>query len=384
MTVPENTPSQAHSLKGDSFVSGSLDDSEISLLDIVNFLADSWKKLVAAALAGALLGLGFWFLVASYQVSINLRNLASEILEKKQAPEGKVDLYRSMSGPQFWTKALTPVFSLTKADIKDLGAEVKDANNSILFLVIKGSGASKDSATQNAASITEFFRQGGAYMAIRDLFSTQRADFLGAQARIESKVNATLIELEYQKARLRSLEELGKRFPVESRSTIQAFDPKDPGAKYLPINTQIIAINTDINNNNEFLSRLKDQQAQQDQIKLWLERSGELIDKSYNGLELNSQLLALEAKFRGEIKSADPKAFAFVDALRTSLLSYEARFRWGLVLDGTPAATKSGMLKPIVGGLAGALVLMLLFLLGQRVWSNVKSGGPKWRLEPNR
>jgi uncharacterized protein involved in exopolysaccharide biosynthesis len=66
MTVPENTPSQAHSLKGDSFVSGSLDDSEISLLDIVNFLADSWKKLVAAALAGALLGLGFWFLVASY------------------------------------------------------------------------------------------------------------------------------------------------------------------------------------------------------------------------------------------------------------------------------------------------------------------------------
>jgi len=154
MTVPENTPSQAHSLKGDSFVSGSLDDSEISLLDIVNFLADSWKKLVAAALAGALLGLGFWFLVASYQVSINLRNneglgilsikslqatlpnLASEILEKKQAPEGKVDLYRSMSGPQFWTKALTPVFSLTKADIKDLGAEIKDANNAILFLVI--------------------------------------------------------------------------------------------------------------------------------------------------------------------------------------------------------------------------------------------------------
>jgi hypothetical protein len=127
------------------------EDAEISLLDIVNFLAQSRKKLAAAALAGAFLGLGFWFLVALYQVSINLRNneglgilsikslqatlpnLASEILEKKQAPEGKLDLYRSMSGPQFWTKALTPVFSLTKADIKDLGAEVKDANNSSYF-----------------------------------------------------------------------------------------------------------------------------------------------------------------------------------------------------------------------------------------------------------
>jgi hypothetical protein len=342
-----------------------------------------------------LLGLGFWFLVASYQVSINLRNneglgilsikslqatlpsLAAEILEKNQAPEAKLGQYRSMSNPEFWKKALTPVFSLTKADIKDLGAEIKDVNNAILFLVIQGSGGSKESATQNADAVTQFFREGGAYMAIRDLFSNQRAAFLGAQARIESKVNATLIELEYQKARLKSLEELGKRFPVESRSSIQAFDPKDSGAKYLPINTQIIAINTDINNNNESLSRLKDQQAQQDQIKLWLERSGELIDKSYNGLELNSQLLALEAKFRGEIKSADPKAFAFVDDVRTSLLSYEARFRWGLLQDGTPTAKKPGMIKFTAGGLIAALFLALLALLGQRVWLNIKSGSAK-------
>ena len=370
-------------------------ESEISLLDILNFLAQSWKKLAAAALAGAFLGLGFWFLVASYQVSINLRNneglgilsikslqatlpnLAAEILEKNQAPEAKLGQYRSMSNPEFWKKALTPVFSLTKADIKDLGAEIKDANNAILFLVIQGSGGSKESATQNADAVTQFFREGGAYMAIRDLFSNQRAAFLGAQARIESKVNATLIELEYQKARLKSLEELGKRFPVESRSSIQAFDPKDSGAKYLPINTQIIAINTDINNNNESLSRLKDQQAQQDQIKLWLERSGELIDKSYNGLELNSQLLALEAKFRGEIKSADPKAFAFVDDVRTNLLSYEARFRWGLLQDGTPTAKKPGMIKFTAGGLIAALFLALLALLGQRVWLNIKSGSAK-------
>lgn len=170
---------------------------------------------------------------------------------------------------------------------------------------------------------------------------------------------------------------MGKRFPVESRGSIQVFDPKDSGAKYLPINTQIIAINTDINNNNESLSRLKDQQAQQDQVKRWLELSGLLIEKNYNGLELNKELLALEEKLRGEIKSADPKAYIFVDGLRSSLLSYEARFRWGLVQDGTPTAKKSGMLKPTAGGLAGALVLMLLFLLGQRVWANIKGGDIK-------
>lgn len=388
MNSPNNTPAQ--------HVGELAQESEISLADIVNFLAQSWKKLVAAALAGALLGLGFWFLVASYQVSINLRNneglgilsikslqatlpnLASEILEKKQAPEGKADLYRAMSDPEFWTKkAITPVFSLTKADIKDLGAEVKDANNSILFLVIKGFGATKDSATQNAMSTTQFFREGGAYMAIRDLYTAQQSDFLGSQARIEAKINATLIELEYQKNRLKSLEELGKRFPVESRVSSQVIDPKDSGAKYLPINTQIIATNTDISNNNEGLLRLRDQQAQQEQIKRWLELSGPLIEKNYNGLELNKELLALETKFRSDIKSPDPKAYAFVDNVRTNLLSNEARLRWGLVQDGTPTAQKSGFLKSLAGGLVGALLLTLLFLLGQRVWSNIKSGDAK-------
>ena len=33
-------------------------DSEISLADIVAFLTESWQKLVGAAVAGAILGLG--------------------------------------------------------------------------------------------------------------------------------------------------------------------------------------------------------------------------------------------------------------------------------------------------------------------------------------
>ena len=39
---------------------------EISLRDIVHFLQESWKKLVIAAVAGAVLGLAGWFFLASY------------------------------------------------------------------------------------------------------------------------------------------------------------------------------------------------------------------------------------------------------------------------------------------------------------------------------
>jgi hypothetical protein len=306
-----------------------------------------------------------------------LPNLAMEILEKKQAPEGQTNLYGLMSSPEFWKKALVPVFALTKADIKDLGVDIKSANNEVIFLKIQGLGGSKDSATQNADAIAQFIRNGGAYMAIRDLYTSQQSEFLISQAKIESKINATLIELEYQKSRLKSLENLSKRFPVESRSSFQAFDPKDSGAKYLPINTQIIAINTDINNNLEILSRLKDQQTQQAQIKRFLDLSGPLIEKTHNGLELIKQLLAIQVKLRAELKSADPKDFAFIDGLRNSLLSYEARFRWSLVQDGIPVAKKPGVLKFTAGGLITLFFLALMTMLSRRIWVNIKSIGAK-------
>jgi hypothetical protein len=42
-----------------------------------------------------------------------------------------------------------------------------------------------------------------------------------------------------------------------------------------------------------------------------------------------------------------------------------------------PTSSKKGLIKTTAGGLAGAFFLMLLVLLGQRVWVNIKSGGSK-------
>jgi hypothetical protein len=40
--------------------------NEISLLDIVNFLQESWKKLALAGLIGAILGFAYWNFLGSY------------------------------------------------------------------------------------------------------------------------------------------------------------------------------------------------------------------------------------------------------------------------------------------------------------------------------
>lgn len=49
-------------------------ETEISLMDIVQFGIDSWKRLVVAAFIGATLGLGIWFFLGQYSAEYTLLN----------------------------------------------------------------------------------------------------------------------------------------------------------------------------------------------------------------------------------------------------------------------------------------------------------------------
>lgn len=374
-------------------VNNSLEQSsaEISLLDIVNFLRSAWKKLAIASLVGAALGFGVWFFLGSYQAQLpltnneslsvlsirtlqqTLPNLASQIMEKGEVPEGKEGLYRSMSNPDWWKKAITPVYSLTKADIKDLGAEMKDASNSILFVEVNGAASSREAAIQNARDTSQFIHQGGAYFELEGFIRGQQAALMSAQSEIDGKINSNLIELGYKQTRLKSLESLAKRFPGETR-TNQVVDAKDSGAKYLPINIQIIAINTDINNSLEDLDRLHDRKLQLAAQREWLAQAQPILTQGYNGLKINQDLLALEAKQRSAIRETDPKSLAFLDSVRNTLVANEAKFKWGLIESSTISAKKTGMIKSTAGGLAAVFFLMLILLVGQKVWLSIKGG----------
>ena len=217
--------------------------------EVLSFLVKDWMGVIATALVGALLGLGSWFLFGSYQATIILRSsgsldfsdiktlqaglpgLAAEILQKNQVQKVNVGLYSSMSTPDFWKKAVIPVYSVTNAEIKGLGVGGEGIKGEFVSLVIHSSSESSESATYNIVFITQFFHEGLAYLAIRKLFFTQEADSLKAQSSINSGLSNATIELRHLKARQKSLEELGKRFPVESLTYVQALEVKDSAAK---------------------------------------------------------------------------------------------------------------------------------------------------------
>jgi hypothetical protein len=378
MTVPENTPSQAHSLKGDSFVSGSLDDSEISLLDIVNFLRSAWKKLAIAAIVGAVLGIGSWYILGSYKAELVLNNnggtdlvgwralqkvmpnLASQIIDESKVPEGQESLYRTLSSPEWWQKNALASYAMTKADTKDLSSTVglESAGVLIVSINLTAAGSSRALAIENVRGAKNFLLQGASYLAIKSMLSAQESQLINSDAEISHKINSTQVELGYQEMRLKSLESLAKRFPNEQKSAGQVVDPKDSGAKYLPMSTQIIAANADINASKESLERLKDDQGQMKTLRAWVEQVTPLMSSTYDGIALTHQLLEQEAEIRKTIDPNDYKALALVDIIRSNLLANNVRFSRSFEMNTAPTVDgKKGMLKSTVVGLAGALPL---------------------------
>ena len=177
----------------------------------------------------------------------------------------------------------------------------------------------------------------------------------------------------YQIGRARALEDLNKRFPGNASVAGQVVDPKDSGAKYLSISTQIIAVNYDINQSKETLQRLRDRLMQIAIIKSFLEDATPLAEKTFDGLILDEQLLAIELRLRSKLPKEDIKSQEILDQLRAQLLQVQARFTKGLEATTAPTSKKTGAVKATIGGLIIAFCLIIFVLLGNLVWKSIKS-----------
>lgn len=139
------------------------DDAGISLAQVIEFVSGEWKRLAAGAVAGLVLGVGGWSVLAGYkaeQILVNqgalsflswrglqqsLPLLAAQLLEQKKVASSDEAQYRAMSSAQWWAKNVKPTYLLTKGDTKDLvsvGKELQESGGtSIVNLVVMASGS---------------------------------------------------------------------------------------------------------------------------------------------------------------------------------------------------------------------------------------------------
>lgn len=374
------------------------DDSEISLPDIINFLKDAWKKLAISAVVGTVLGLSGWFVLGNYSAEFlllnnnnshaldlvswkmlqkSLPNLADRIVSEQKVPEGQASIYKAMSGYQWWQKNVIPSFAISKADTKDLAGVSKDldgASTTILNFTLTASGASKDLAVQNVRAASQFLRSGAAYLQLRALLNGYESQTISTVADLRQKITSTQAEMKYQEERVKNLEELRKRFPNPAASSLvnQQIDVGNNNGKYLPLTAQIIAANTDINQSKEVIARAQDRLNQIALVKVFLEQALPLQYQAFDGLELAKKLLEIDSSLRAKLDKTDSNGVQFLNQLDAQLLEIQVRFTKGLEANTAPTSTgKKGMLKAAAGGCVAAFFLMLIALVGQRVWQQV-------------
>lgn len=381
-----------------------LDSEEvINLGKAIDFLADEWRKLLFVAICAMVLAGGGGFLFGGYKVSgliINsntdsapfdfvkwkyfqraLPDFAAELVQANRVKPDEEDQLRRMSLPEWWDKSVVPVFAFSKNDSKLLGGiskELQDVSaTQIQYLAVDGVGGTKESAEKNLAIIVDFIRSGSAYLTLRGMLSNIDASTARAESDIRKQILAAEAEIQFLQEKARNLESLRKRFPGNQAGAAggQVLDPKDAVAKYLPLDTQLVAVNADIYSLEESLLRLRNKQAQHATVRSFLGMALPATGEFSNGQDLGNELLRIVAKLGKQPGAEELNRQLALTGLESDIRSTLTSFDKGLQTSVAPQARRASrfVLLGVLGFLAGGLGMLILVLVRRSIQSSAAS-----------
>ncbi|PUE51341.1 hypothetical protein [Limnohabitans sp. 2KL-51] len=378
------------------------DEWSIDLLDIVNFLVAQWQRLLMGGLAGLLLALASWFSLGQYtaeSVLINnqvesqtkaidliswramtrsLPGLASQLVSDGQVGAEQTSQMERMSNSEWWAKNVKPTFSLSKADTKELAAlskQMQEAGGAdILNLVIQTTGKTQQEAAARGLVATNFITQGSAYLSVKETISGYESKVLTVNSNLQKKITDTEIELNFLRQRAEALEVLRQRFPANTPvANQQLVDLKDTNAKFMPISTQIVAVQSDINATLEQLQRMRDQLAQSELMRSFVQKAQQQNGQKQNGFELITALLQITSELRSTAKPDDMNAQVVLSNMEADLVKTRTFYSKGLEVRLTPTVKAPSLAMPLALGLMAGTLLMLVFLLLRTGLANLRA-----------
>jgi hypothetical protein len=364
------------------------DDDGIDLLSIFDFLLQHWKQLAMGAGGGLVVAVLGWFALVNYQAQVVLVNqgaisfvgwksytqslplLAGQLVQSKQVKPDEVNQIQRMVQNQWWTQNVKPTLMLSKSDTKDLAsvskAMTESGSDNIVNFVVSATASSKDRAEQDVAIATRFMQQGVAYLTLQNMVSSYESQVLNTESELRKRITEVRIELKFLQERAKNLESLQRRFPGNSAvGSQQVVDLADSNAKFMPISTQLVAVQSDINANEEQLTRMQDQLARIKVTSDFVTPALPLVAKEFNGLALVDQLLKIEADLRKTAPADDSNAQQALNTIQAQLISTKTFFSKGLESRLAPSVRKTFGVIPAA---AIGLFLGLLLALAWAVW----------------
>ena len=228
----------------------------MSLINIVEFVQDSWKHLVLAGIVGALLGFSSWYFLGSFKAqlvllnntniypetnitntntntNINITNtygldlltwrtlqnslpgLASQIAAQNNLAAERKGIYSAMSDSEWWVNSTTPSYAISKADAKGLAMISKNldsAATTILSFTINSDGQDKEKSLDNVRFASQFFKSGGAYLQLKALLNRYEGETISTVAEIQNRLTQAQVEQEYHRERIKTPRSPDKAF----------------------------------------------------------------------------------------------------------------------------------------------------------------------------
>ena len=366
------------------------DELEISLNDIIGdiigFFLTYWKFLLLGAISGFVIALSGVLFFSKYQAEATLLNGSAKISYamwgdlKKELPilanrisereKNSGSFLNVLSSETWWQKNVTPKFAVTKDEVKEvlsMTKEMQDAGATLIkYFVVDVKEESREDAIKNLSMATSFLRSGSAYLALEKFIVNYQAALLLSTPKIEADILSAKAQLAFLNRHLADLESLRVRFPKDTVSL--PVDLKDPSAKYLPLATQIIALNDDIREQKEKLTRLNDKLSQIAIINNFMSQAKPVMDKNFDGLSAIGELEKIEAGLRKGISNSDVNDIAILNDIRYNLAVIGYDFTYELGQPALISVSKPFSIKIIAIGLASGFFLALLGTFFSAIW----------------
>lgn len=348
---------------------GQLGQDEIELRDIANFLKNHKVSLSISAFIGFFLAALIGFQSGIYESSLiitndakidpmkfkrikmNLPRLAYEIPDLSDSERSK---FKSES---YWAKAIFPTFGLTKNDYKEAGIIDSKDGAVIINFVLNEKARSKDDAEKGIYRAATYFKNAAALIQLKDLIQHYAYEAELEYEKLKKEIIETNNKNEILKKRALDLTALHKRFPQKSQtnlSQIQNFN--EESIKFLPLEVQIVATESEIKRNNESINE-KLAQIYEIQLKTRVRIAYQKIGGEKNAAKSLSAVLDGFEDLEGDDLSAGAKNFA-KSKIKLELLEIVAMSQTGFG-QRTSVITNSRFEKIIAMSMLGAFVFTL-------------------------
>ncbi|MEZ7911439.1 MAG: hypothetical protein QMB55_06400 [Propionivibrio sp.] len=358
-------------------------DDEISLRELVMTLIAAWKVLVAGGLAGLVIGAAAWFVqgykgemtnyvrqgalnVVSWNALVaGFPGLAAAQLEVAGGKERNARALAMMGVPAWWKTNVSPAYVLSKSDIKDLAgiskADLDAASNSIQRIAVKVSGRSRDEVRILAVEVESFIRKSALYLALKSQINAYEQRTEQRPAQLQEVIARTERELVFLGKRVAVLEALRREYPDQKGAAFsQVMDPKDSAAKFLPLNTQLVAAKSDLNEAQEKLARARSELGEIEVLRKYTDKALGLLGSNSDGFVLESALQTEVRELAKQVSAENRDGQLAVAKIQSDIDT--AMVQRGKLFEGHPHITvaRSGLGLPLGLGLMGGLMFGVL------------------------